>query len=54
MFCFVFEARIHFAEGKVQEGLQLFQTCYSQNPNNPENLQEIAKCLQVSYKTVTI
>ena len=54
MFCFVFEARIHFAEGKVQEGLQLFQTCYSQNPNNPENLQEIAKCLQVSSKNVTI
>jgi hypothetical protein len=42
---------MYYAEGKIQEGIQLFQTCYSQNPNNPGTLQEIAKCLQVYNKS---
>lgn len=41
---------MYYAEGKIQEGIQLFQICYSQNPNNPGILQEIARCLQVYTK----
>ncbi|XP_046463978.1 Bardet-Biedl syndrome 4 protein-like [Daphnia pulex] len=45
-------ARMYYAEGKIQEAIQLFQTCYAQNPNNSGTLQEIAKCLiaQGRYK----
>ncbi|XP_057366170.1 Bardet-Biedl syndrome 4 protein-like [Daphnia carinata] len=46
------QARIYYAEGKIQESSQLFQLCYSKNPNNPGALQEIAKYLiaQGRYK----
>ena len=32
-------------EGKIQESLELFQTCALLNPNSAENLKQVARSL---------
>ncbi|KAJ8935453.1 hypothetical protein NQ314_012873 [Rhamnusium bicolor] len=32
-------------EGKIQDALESFQKCLKLNPENPDNLKEVAKCL---------
>ena len=45
------QGKIHYAEGRQQQALELFQTSYKLNASNPENLQQIAKCLWVNTST---
>jgi len=33
------QGKIHYAEGRQQQALELFQTSYKLNASNPENLQ---------------
>ncbi|XP_050412166.1 Bardet-Biedl syndrome 4 protein [Patella vulgata] len=39
------QALIHRQEGKIQESLELFQTCTLLNPNSGENLKQVARSL---------
>lgn len=42
--CF-FQGQIHRAEGRIQEALRVFQSCYENSPGNPDSLKEMATCL---------
>ncbi|XP_064641769.1 Bardet-Biedl syndrome 4 protein-like isoform X2 [Lineus longissimus] len=39
------QALISRQEGRIQESLEMFQTCALLNPNNPENLKQVARSL---------
>ncbi|KAL3860562.1 hypothetical protein ACJMK2_010675 [Sinanodonta woodiana] len=39
------QAQILRQEGKIQESLELFQTCALLNPNSPDNLKQVARSL---------
>jgi tetratricopeptide (TPR) repeat protein len=41
----ILKGRIHYSEGQIDEALKWFQQAYSINPQNADNLQQIAKCL---------